>query len=173
MGSTIINKSNNNGYIDSKNEMISNLKKHMKSLEDQINLISKKIDNYKKIPGGEQTAKELEFKQCGLKTQQLDIKKQVEYYEKCITEQKNRIQNNKVSLKKDSIKNANTNLANFKTKIFKPGTISEKSDAEQTKETIWALAYEEKRIGGWNKMKNAYGNVDITEHALFGDPILK
>ncbi len=40
-------------------------------------------------------------------------------------------------------------------------------------ETMWALAYEEFRIGGHANMKDAYGTVDITEHALFGDPSLK
>jgi len=47
------------------------------------------------------------------------------------------------------------------------------ANPEEIRETLWALAHEEQRIGGWANMKHAYGEVDITEHALFGDPIMR
>lgn len=47
------------------------------------------------------------------------------------------------------------------------------SNVETIRETLWALANEETRIGGWANMKAAYGEVDCTEHALFGDPIMR
>jgi len=38
---------------------------------------------------------------------------------------------------------------------------------------VWAMAYEENRIGGPEKFISAYGAQDITEHALFGDSSMK
>ena len=43
------------------------------------------------------------------------------------------------------------------------------TNPELVKELFWALAHEEQRIGGWSNMFAAYGAVDCTEHALFGD----
>lgn len=40
---------------------------------------------------------------------------------------------------------------------------------EIARDTLWALAYEENRIGGHGNFTAAYGAQDVTEHALFGD----
>jgi RHS repeat-associated protein len=47
------------------------------------------------------------------------------------------------------------------------------TNPEAIRETLWALAHEEQRIGGWANMKAAYAEVDITEHALFGDSAMR
>jgi RHS repeat-associated protein len=45
----------------------------------------------------------------------------------------------------------------------------ENSIREKARETLWALAYEEGRVGSFEQFTAAYGAQDKTEHALFGE----